>query len=353
MERAISLLDQAGSRQLGHSMCQHVPARVLCTAGDKISEGSSQAGDLTISKQLQEPAAPNALRRGGVTDLPAARLTMHAQGSLHNDNLMTNPPTDIDAVVRLGTSTVHKHGMIPPAVPLKAALCMPGKTNCDADIEQVSKPRQQRWVAMETGVSAVTSMGIRDSAATEGVDLDTAAGAWIQKLQTHRAGVDGHMRSTHIRLANSADVRDETATQDQTRGGPVLPGGNATTATCSPMTRHVESIEEGGPHVKRPQDSNSCSQSSTAEKSCSDRAHGTDAEMSDSQTGCSVGELGGRQLQRTWGGRVRNPPRAGRECRPLWSQCGGKNYRGIRCCEPGDICRFLSQWYSQCQPLQV
>eukprot|EP00892_Ulva_mutabilis_P010148 jgi/Ulvmu1/7505/UM037_0049.1 len=43
---------------------------------------------------------------------------------------------------------------------------------------------------------------------------------------------------------------------------------------------------------------------------------------------------------------------AGPVCRPMWSQCGGKNYKGVQCCQGGTACRFVSQWYSQCQPIR-
>jgi hypothetical protein len=40
------------------------------------------------------------------------------------------------------------------------------------------------------------------------------------------------------------------------------------------------------------------------------------------------------------------------KCRKRWQQCGGKDHSGSTCCESNSKCVFLSEWYSQCWPLQ-
>nr|AIG55912.1 secreted protein [Achlya hypogyna] len=34
----------------------------------------------------------------------------------------------------------------------------------------------------------------------------------------------------------------------------------------------------------------------------------------------------------------------------VWGQCGGKQYNGDKSCEAGSYCKFINEWYSQCQP---
>ena len=38
------------------------------------------------------------------------------------------------------------------------------------------------------------------------------------------------------------------------------------------------------------------------------------------------------------------------ECSILWKQCGGKNWKGPKCCASGSICSKSNKWYSQCIP---
>lgn len=37
-------------------------------------------------------------------------------------------------------------------------------------------------------------------------------------------------------------------------------------------------------------------------------------------------------------------------CAGFWDQCGGQDWSGSTCCEPGSTCHFTNQWYSQCLP---
>merc|ERR1712037_475114 len=37
-------------------------------------------------------------------------------------------------------------------------------------------------------------------------------------------------------------------------------------------------------------------------------------------------------------------------CAGFWDQCGGQDWSGSTCCEPGSTCHFVNQWYSQCLP---
>merc|ERR1719436_1789830 len=41
-------------------------------------------------------------------------------------------------------------------------------------------------------------------------------------------------------------------------------------------------------------------------------------------------------------------PSAG--CAPVYGQCGGNNWGGPSCCEPGNFCFEQNEWYSQCVP---
>jgi len=54
---------------------------------------------------------------------------------------------------------------------------------------------------------------------------------------------------------------------------------------------------------------------------------------------------------------VNNPPTnnassnnssTSKNCNSLWAQCGGTNFNGATCCSQG-TCKFINQWYSQCQ----
>jgi len=37
-------------------------------------------------------------------------------------------------------------------------------------------------------------------------------------------------------------------------------------------------------------------------------------------------------------------------CSGVWAQCGGQEWSGTICCEPGSSCQFQNPWYSQCLP---
>merc|ERR1719438_690482 len=37
-------------------------------------------------------------------------------------------------------------------------------------------------------------------------------------------------------------------------------------------------------------------------------------------------------------------------CAGVWDQCGGQDWSGPTCCEPGSTCHLQNQWYSQCLP---
>merc|ERR1712039_237407 len=37
-------------------------------------------------------------------------------------------------------------------------------------------------------------------------------------------------------------------------------------------------------------------------------------------------------------------------CATVWGQCGGNNWDGPFCCEPGNFCFEQNEWYSQCTP---
>ncbi|GAB0489485.1 hypothetical protein MMPV_000704 [Pyropia vietnamensis] len=52
------------------------------------------------------------------------------------------------------------------------------------------------------------------------------------------------------------------------------------------------------------------------------------------------------------GGDPRHGRRAGRAggCSPLWAHCGGRGWRGARCCRDGAVCRYIGPWHSQCRP---
>ena len=39
-------------------------------------------------------------------------------------------------------------------------------------------------------------------------------------------------------------------------------------------------------------------------------------------------------------------------CHKNWDQCGGRGYRGIRCCAQGWRCKVLNAWYAQCVPFE-
>lgn len=41
----------------------------------------------------------------------------------------------------------------------------------------------------------------------------------------------------------------------------------------------------------------------------------------------------------------------GGKCSPLWGHCGGRGWRGARCCRGGAVCRYIGEWHSQCRPV--
>ncbi|KAJ3309621.1 hypothetical protein HDV04_005871 [Boothiomyces sp. JEL0838] len=38
------------------------------------------------------------------------------------------------------------------------------------------------------------------------------------------------------------------------------------------------------------------------------------------------------------------------DCSALYGQCGGQNWNGPTCCQAGSVCKYSSDWYSQCLP---
>merc|ERR1719277_2765226 len=43
-------------------------------------------------------------------------------------------------------------------------------------------------------------------------------------------------------------------------------------------------------------------------------------------------------------------PTPSADCSPAYGQCGGNNWGGPSCCEPGNFCFEQNEWYSQCVP---
>merc|ERR1719343_1464223 len=44
-----------------------------------------------------------------------------------------------------------------------------------------------------------------------------------------------------------------------------------------------------------------------------------------------------------------NHDEASDDCAAVWEQCGGTNWNGKTCCQPGHSCNVVSEWYHQCQ----
>jgi len=52
--------------------------------------------------------------------------------------------------------------------------------------------------------------------------------------------------------------------------------------------------------------------------------------------------------QQTYNQATNNKPASNGNCSSIYAQCGGNGYNGPKCCSQG-TCKFINEWYSQCQ----
>ena len=247
--------------------------------------------------------------------------------------------SDLDQVDGLGTlllestGTGQAHSLIPPVVPVAPQTCIPGAATCS--------PQSQHMLGADG-----LSLADVDAELPKSVDgILPAEQGWGDAKQLEPVLGSVTQGSAWNKSPLSAALRgggkhdgDNCVTHQSTDGQQVVSNPHISASTCTagpPQSR--------GANQDFQADSPSCSLASLEDSDCSATLPGVGDQVVNEEEPVFMPE---RWIRPTI------QMNTGPGCRPIWAQCGGKSYNGVQCCADGGVCKFVSQWYSQCQPIQ-